>query len=254
MKKKLTLLILALLFLSGFVMAYRPLPRKRTRPAGQSLAISNYGTLLGVFDANGKSRFGQLKSGGFQIRYKYHRRTVSLSAIGAEDVKRLQRGKPNIEGHSATITVTTADKALEIASHFVVDETAKTITIVRSFRNISTDPISLQMMTEYVDQKLFVGGQPKLKDPNLVQLALGQIKAAQTPDVECQTSICVDHPRPPCPPFVVCPEINKDVAAQLISGVAARGNQIGLRWKSGEILTVGSPAGPFFIVQVKYPD
>src|SRR5437773_5702436 len=133
MKMKLAALVLALLFLSELVMAYGPLSRERPQPPGQSFAISEHGTLLDVFDANGKSRFGPIVSDGFDVSYKTQSRSVSASAIGTNiNGLQFELGKSN--GEPATAIVETSDKALEITSHFMLDESGKTVIIERRFR------------------------------------------------------------------------------------------------------------------------
>ena len=240
MKRKLAALVVALLFLSGLVMANGPLSRKQARPSGQSFAISEYGTLLEVFDANGKSRFGKLGGDGFQLSYQAHGKAASVSAVGAKDSKGLQAGQVKADGQSATVTVTTGDKALEISNYFILDEKAKMLIIGRKFRNISAGTVSLLMMREYVDAKLVVGGQPQSTQPNLVQLALGRIKAGNRV-ADCQPGDC-----PPGPPLciqVVCRGLNNYTPPQLITGAGGRPNEITLQWKDSTTLVSQSPGG-----------
>lgn len=250
MKKKQAALVLGLLFLSGLGMVCGSLSCGRVQPQGQSFVISEYGTLLEVFDANGKSRFGKLAADGFQISYQAHGNNASVSAIGAKGAQGLVGGQPHYDRQSATVTVTTVDKALEITSNFVLNEEAKTLTIVRRLRNISADTINLQIMSEYVDQKLVAEGQPLVKQPSMVQLALGRIRAGQGPDIDCTTRFCVPPPPPPPCENPPCPNVNKYVAAQLITEATGRGDQITLRWKDGTTLGSQGPGSPSFVVQM----
>src|ERR1700686_1496379 len=142
MKKKQAALVLALLLLSALAMTYGPLFRKRAQRSGQSLSISEQGTLRDLFDANGKSRFGPIVSDGFDVSYRTQSRSVSASAIGTNiNGLQFEFGKPN--GDPARAIVETSDKALEITSHFMLDESGKTLIIERRFRNVSKNKITL---------------------------------------------------------------------------------------------------------------
>ncbi|MEK6281814.1 MAG: hypothetical protein AABN95_15785 [Acidobacteriota bacterium] len=196
MKKKLAVLVFALLFLSGLVMAYGQLSRERPQPPGQSFAISEHGTLLELFDGSGKSRFGKIVGDGFEVRYKTPGQTVAASAIGSKR-RGLQGAQVELNGQSATASAMTEDQTLEITSYFILDDNAKELTIGRKFRNVSLKPLTLEMVRAHVDQKLAVGGQPGSSKPDdVAQLPIkGSIYG---PGSDCQGPMRKCSPEP-CP-------------------------------------------------------
>lgn len=160
MKEKQAALVVVLLFLGGLGMAFGSLSRERAQPPGQSFAISEYGTLLDVFDANGKSRFGKIVGDGFDVSYKIRRKTAAASALGTT-TSGLQRGSVESDGQSATSIVVTRDNALEITSYFILDENAKELIIARQFRNLSRKPMTLQVVWAHVGSNLATGSPPE---------------------------------------------------------------------------------------------
>jgi hypothetical protein len=233
MRREQAVLVLALLFLGEFVMAYTSLSGEQAQTSSQRFAISEHGTLLEVFDANGKSRFGKIVGDGFDVRYEIRGKTMAASAIGTK-IAGLQRGQVKLDGQSATAIVKTSDSALEITSYFVLDESATRLIIGRRFRNVSSNPIFLQMVRDYVAPTLVVAGQPRSNHSvDFVQLALGRIRAGRTGGLpaDCYPiGECVPPPPPPCLQ-ITCPLQDKFAPAHLLTGLKGRPNEIALRWQ-----------------------
>ena len=232
MKSKLAALALAMLFLSGLVLAWGWSSRERVQPADQSFTISEHGTLLEVFDANGKSRFGKLARDGFSVTYEIQGKqvkNVTAFAIGTKQTG-LQAGQVKQDGQSASVTVTSSDKALEIISYFILDESAKQMIIGRVFRNVSDKPIILKTVQDTVDPTLVVGGgSPSRKSDDLVRTVLATVKAGFLgPLLECGGGgpprcpfppLCDCDPPPLCyPPTVRCQGLNNFIGLNLLGG------------------------------------
>lgn len=203
MKSKLTAIVLTLFSISGLiaVATARSVPSKRPEPPGPTFAISPYGTLLGVFDANGTSRFGNLASDGFRVRYITPNGTIrSALAVGSTKHIGLQPGQVEFEGPSATVTVRTVDNRLEITSQFNLDADGKTLTIRRRFRNISNGKLSSFVLRQYVDGKLI--SEPGTPQANLRQTGLQRIGTGDSSD--CMIAECPGG-RHPCL-VINCPE------------------------------------------------
>jgi hypothetical protein len=235
----------ALLFLIGLGMVHGSLSREGAQLPGQSFAISEHGTLLDLFEANGKSRFDKPVNEGFEVQYEIATKTVSASAIGTE-TKGLQAnpGKPKLNGQSATAIVKTEDGALEITSYFILDEKAKELIIGRKFRNISTNPILLQTVRDHVAPTVVTGGQPQVTAGLLFpgkDCSVGQAPGK----VIC--SHCKCGPSGPCTTGIICPPFNNFVPAQWLEG---KGDVV-LQWPDGVKLAplqqksgTGAAAGP----------
>jgi hypothetical protein len=246
---KRNLFSLALLLFSGSVLlaSAQTLPRK-PQPTGPSLIISEYGTLVDVFDADGKSLFGKLERDAFRVSYRTNGKTSSVFAVGAANVKRLQQGlqpgEVKLDGLSASVTITTTDKALQITSHFSVDAVAKELIIRRSFRNISGRHLRLLSTKQSVDPRLIFGGTSATDRRKLAQLAYGVIKAGRTKD-DCRAGDCPDPP-PPC--FVIwCTPFGKYTPPTLKTKVTERENQITLEWRERAEVPLNEA---FFITEV----
>jgi hypothetical protein len=229
MKSKLIALALVLLSGSGLLATDRSSPGKRTQPPSSSLVISGYGTLLDIIDADGRSLFGTLKLDGFRVSYKTQGKIKSASAIGAK-VQGLQPGQVKLEGASTSITVKTNDGKLAITSYFSFDDGAKTLTIRRSFRNISDGTLSSLVTRQYVDGKLIVSEQPGSALLILAHLAQEKITTGGDPD-DCQIKECLpDQP--------MCFGSNCPIPGPVPVGVTTAtklGKQITLRWRRRDL-------------------
>jgi hypothetical protein len=134
---------------------------------GPRLIISNYGTLLDVVDAKGKSRFGKLERDGFRVSYKTKNESAkAVYAIGSTSAKGLVPGEVRYHGRSARVTVMSEDKKLTMMSYFTLDENARTLFIRRTIRNTSCEPVLLESTRFSYERSFFPesGGVPMLED------------------------------------------------------------------------------------------
>src|SRR5262249_23981765 len=149
--------VVALLFLTASLTAQQPLSREGSQSSGQSFAISEQGTLLELFDANGKSCFDKISADGFAVSYEVRGKTMAVSAIGTKS-KGLQVGKLEMNGLSATATVMTKENRLEVTSNFLLDKNRQELIIERRIRNVSQDSLSLKTVRNYIASVLVSGG------------------------------------------------------------------------------------------------
>ena len=171
----------------------------------QKLNVSKHGTLLEIFDGNGKSRFGKVKSEGFQLSYELQGKTTSVLALGdrmsglsVRDVKTGQK--------STTITTITSDHALEITTYFFVNEKTDKLMIQRKFKNISKQPVVVKTMFEYVDPAFVIAPGRKLKESGDKLLAVMRDVMRGVVNLGDCGPECPDEP-PPCP--LPCPIVMK---------------------------------------------
>lgn len=208
MKHKLIAPFAALFFCTGLIIASGSVSHGQTYRAHQSFAVSEYGTLLEVFDANGKSRFGKLANNGFELSYESKCKTASVSVVGKGKVVGLLPGRVKLDGHYATVTATTSDYALEITTYFALEAKTGRLIIRRKFRNLLSVPLTLKTLREFVDPSLVITGEnenigsqvygQKIQSiDKLAKLFRSKVKGA-LPIGDCQTGECVDPP-PPCP-------------------------------------------------------
>jgi hypothetical protein len=142
------LIALTLVLFSGSLLLATGQSRTGSR---QRLIISQYGTLLDILDAKGKSRYGKLKSDGFAITYKVNGKEGQVAARGVTDAEGLVPGKINYYGRTATVSVMTEDKMLQITSYFILNEIRNTLTILRRITNKSGMPLQLTSTRHYLD-------------------------------------------------------------------------------------------------------
>lgn len=195
---KLITTFLALFFGTVLIITGESPSRAQSQPAYQSFAVSQYGTLLEVFDENGKSRFGKLANNGFELSYEFKGKTISVSAVGDGKAIGLLPGQVKLDGHSATVSATTSEKALEITSYFNLDEKTGKLIVRRKFKNLSAGPLTLKTLREIVDPLLVITDQQQsLSDQELAKLVKDRFQAALPID-DCRTADCPKGP-PPCP-------------------------------------------------------
>jgi len=168
----------------------------------QSLSVSKYGTLLEIFDANGKSQFGKLNGDGFQITYQFNGKTISASAIG-EEATGLVTGSIKTVGQTATAVTTTNDHVLEITTYLRLNEKTKKLIIQRNFKNLSKEPVVVLTLQEYVSPVLVMSNQLSSEpvSDKLVGLIKNQL-AATINLGDCKPAECPKTP-PACP--IPCP-------------------------------------------------
>jgi len=226
--------------------------------------VSKYGTLLELFDANGKSRFGKLAGNGFEVRYESKGRTTSASAIGDENVTGLLPGQVKADEQSAAVTATTTDHAVEITTYFILDEKTKRLLIHRKFRNISGGPLTFKTMREFLDPALVISGETgsthsevltgqkqSLSAEKLAALATNRLRASSPID-DCWAPDCPKGP-PPCP--IPCPTRLVANRAELITRTNPVGggpDKIWLQWSS-PITTTVQRNGVSRLVEVDFP-
>jgi hypothetical protein len=194
MKKRMTMLIV----IAGLIIGGGSLSRAQLKP---KLGVSKHGTLLEIFDANGKSRFGKLRGEGFQLSYEFQGKTASVSALGDEVVGLGVRDVKS-DRQSTTVTTMTSDQALEITTYFYVNEKADKLIIQRKFKNVSKEPVAVKTMVEYVDPAFVIGTGRKLSESGdkLLALMRNDMRGAMVLG-DCIPE-CPDEP-PPCP--LPCP-------------------------------------------------
>jgi hypothetical protein len=187
---------------AGLVMTGGSVSHAQPPVPAKNLAVSKYGTLLEIFDAKGKSRFGKLTGHGFQLSYEFQGKTKTVSAVGNAKAMGLVAGEVKTDGKSTIVTNTTSDRALEITTYFFVNKKTNRLSIQRKFRNISKKPVVVKSMLEYVDPALVAGAGQNLKETGkeLVGELRNAVSAAMVTG-DCQPE-CPDDP-PPCP--IQCP-------------------------------------------------
>ncbi len=195
MNKRITRLIVVLV--AGLMIGGGSLSHGQPKP---KLAVSKHGTLLEIFDANGKSRFGKLRGEGFQLSYEFQGKTTSISAL-ADEVVGLGVRNVKSDRQSTTVTTTTSDQALEITTYFFVNEKTDKLMIQRKFKNISKEPVVVKTMVEYVDPAFVIGVGRRLNESGDKLLALMRNEMSVMMLGDCIPE-CPDEP-PPCP--LPCP-------------------------------------------------
>ncbi|HSE18702.1 MAG TPA: hypothetical protein VLB46_16720 [Pyrinomonadaceae bacterium] len=213
MKRKLIATSIAVFFATALIITGESLSHAQQNT--QSFAVSKYGTLLDVFDANGKSRFGKLAGNGFEISYVSKGKLISVSS---ENAKGLLPGEVRTEGQSATVIATTSDHALEITTNFVLDEKSNQLIIQRKLRNISGGPLTVKAMREFVE-------------PAFVDTAKAADRlTANLPTDDCQAADCPKGP-PPCP--IPCPifTANQALLITRMNPATGRPNEIMVQWQ-----------------------
>jgi hypothetical protein len=175
----------------------------------QKLSVSKHGTLLEIFDGNGKSRFGKLRGEGFQLSYEFQGKTTSVSVLGDKVVGLGVRGVKT-DRQSTTVTTTTSDQALEITTYFFVNEKTDKLIIQRKFKNISKEPVVVKTMLEYVDPAFVIGVGRKLNESGDKLLALMRNEMRGSMMLGDCIPECPDEP-PPCPlPCPINVKLNPD--------------------------------------------
>lgn len=196
MNKRLTKLIVSVV--AGLMIGGESVSRGHSPLPDKSLNVSKYGTLLEIYNANGKSRFGKLAGEGFQLSYEIQGKTNTVSAVGDAEAVGLIAIGVKTDGRSATVINRTSDQALEITTYFHVNEKTNRFIIQRRFRNISKEPVAVKTMLEYIDPALVIDVGSNLKEigEKAVAVLRGKLKAAINED--CQPGECPEDP-PPCP-------------------------------------------------------
>jgi hypothetical protein len=218
--KRILITVVLMLFSGGLLLTNGQSP---SQPGSSSsrLIISEYGTLLDVLDADGKSRFGALKHAGFRSSYKLSgNKTKIVSAIGADSAG-LRPGQIHVDGNSTSVTVTTDDGALEITSEFTIDDQTNQLIIRRTIKNTSNKKLDLQQ-TEYLDSKLMgTSGSTSLK-----RRASRRVKGSGCNDEHGE--------RPPSAPclILVCKEVHWP-------GLSTSGKRVSLNWKCRKTVDPG---------------
>lgn len=190
------LIAVVLMLFSGSLLLTNGQSPSQPGSSSSRLIISEYGTLLDVLDADGKSRFGSLKHAGFRLSYKLNgKKTKTVWASAAVSVG-LRPGQIKVDKNTASVTVTTDDGALEITSEFTLDDGTNQLIIRRILKNTSVKELGLQQ-TEYLDSKLMgSSGSTSLKT-----FALQRVRASgcndtptaeRPPSAPCLTALCAD--------------------------------------------------------------
>jgi len=204
MNKRIMMLFVVLI--AGVMIGGGSLSRGQSKP---KLSVSKHGTLLEIFDGNGKSRFGKLRGEGFQLSYEFQGKTASVSALG-DKVEGLGARGVKTDRQSTTVTTTTSDQALEITTYFFVNEKTDKLIIQRKFKNISKEPVVVKTMLEYVDPAFVIGVGRKLNERGDKLLALMRNEMRGSMMLGDCIPECPDEP-PPCPlPCPINVKVNPD--------------------------------------------
>src|SRR5215216_3178760 len=151
--------IVALLVGCGLLIGNESWASQGTNRPSQRFIVSKQGTLLELTNADGKGP-KKASGDGFKLKYKTRGKIRSASAIEMKTTQlRTSSEAATYDGNRATAVVETADKSLEITSELTYDATAGELIIKRKFRNISTHPVILQEIRNYIDPKVVVRGQ-----------------------------------------------------------------------------------------------
>ena len=179
---------------------------KQARQANRRVSISNQGTLVELFDADGKSLVGKVVGDGFKLTYRTQGRPRSASATTRE-TSRLLISRESLTFHDNTgkAVVKTTDGALEITSSYTFDHSTGELTIERRFQNISEVPVTLRQVQNYIDRRLASEGQINVSVPGAA-MPEDRIRAvlAHGNNSDCGTSKCVPKPVCLCP--LGCPD------------------------------------------------
>lgn len=166
MKNKLIALALVLVFVG------ESFPIDRCGPTtlpGERILITEHGTLINLFGANGKSLYGKLDHDGFSVRYLAGGKEISVSAMGSRKPNGLVPGKVKLDGKFASVTVTTKDKLLGITSYFKLDTTGTKLTIYRVYKNLSSQKLVILGRKQHLDRKLLGKGKFRVEPGRVLE-------------------------------------------------------------------------------------
>ncbi len=130
---------------------------------------------------------------GFALSYTT--RSQKRSALATPKAMKGLRIMPEgvtVDGNTTTVVVRTSDNALEITSHFKFDQSGKRLMIQRVFRNVSTKPVALRAIRQFVDPELI--REPAVNQPLTLVAGLASGLGECFIDSKCRV------PPPPCPP------------------------------------------------------
>ena len=184
------------LFVAGLIISTGSLSRGQSPLPAKKIKVSKYGTLLEIFDAKGKSRFGKLTGEGFELTYDYKGKTTSVSAVG-DKVVGLAAGDVKTNKQATTVITKTSDNALEITTYYFVNAKTDKLMIQRKFKNISKEPLVVKTIA-YLDPAFVTGAGIVLREKGkeLVAVMKSRLKLAPNPS-DCLPE-CPDDP-PVCP-------------------------------------------------------
>jgi hypothetical protein len=204
MRVKLITIAAALLCVWGLLIADWSVTGQTTvQQTSKGVSVSKWGTLRELPLADGR-HFSDVHD-GFELSYNIQGRKRSASVMKMETKRLLASSEvPTFQGNTATAVMQTTDKVLEIRSQIIFNESAGTLYIVRTFRNISNHRVSLRRVLQHVDPTVIPGyswrqvGRRNL-DRSQLTAALSRIR------FECDYGYCDQLP-PPCPPGTTCPK------------------------------------------------
>jgi hypothetical protein len=162
MKKKTALLILGLMFLSGFAVVNAQTPAQ-IGPSGNlmigpygNLKIGPYGNLVGLTDTQGKDVLSQIRE-GYAIAYQvknpkggYQDRLVYALGDQLSSGLIVDRQKST----ETTKVVTTKDKVLEISRTFSWDTKTESLKSEITITNVGTEGVELRGIEAQIDSRL----------------------------------------------------------------------------------------------------
>ncbi|HYJ89377.1 MAG TPA: hypothetical protein VEW46_25165 [Pyrinomonadaceae bacterium] len=199
MRLKLLAIVVTALSCCGLVLDDLSLANHQPPQGRQTLSVSRSAMLRRLRHTDGRLITNVYD--GFELYYTTRSQTRSASAT-PEKTKGLTTSPEGVTVNENTTTavVLTSDKALEITSYFTFNENIKLLIIQRTFRNVSTKPVTLRAVRQYVDPKLSReppvsrNGTPILPSPLLAGLSSGSDECHMV-DSKCR------RPPPPCPPY-----------------------------------------------------
>jgi hypothetical protein len=135
--------------------------RYQKNPPAQTLSklrITNAGALDSILDQSG----GELLGGGnhamregYVFRYQTKQGERLVYAVGKQTSGLTYPKTMPATGVMATAIAKTADGVLEISSGYKLDVRKNQLSIIRKIRNVSTESVTLSLVQNYVDPRLF---------------------------------------------------------------------------------------------------
>jgi DNA-binding protein len=232
MRVRLIAIVVALMVVYGLLVRTGSLANQEPQPAGQRVKLSTHGRLLELVDDAGLTR--NVGSDGFKVNYKVRGkiRSAFALAIGTKGLRTSDLPVKSTE-NTATATVRTSDKSLEITSTFTLNDTTGELIIQRKFRNISKHPVTLQMIRNQIDPGVMIKSG-NLQSANLVSASLSQITAGFLKGpYDCGAGECPLGPI--CPPWG-CPTPLPPTSAYSRARLYPSKNRVILGWSTQIVL------------------
>ena len=176
MNIKLALLIFTIFL--GLVMGNGALHPARAQSDDKTLAANKPGASLKRSAAHAKRRFDKIVDNGFHVKYQIGGKTITASVVGNK-LRYLQSEKIKLDDGSVVVKAVTKDGAIEITTHYILDEKEQKLTIDRKIRNMSAKAVKVRMTGQYLDPKLVFGVQGYRGKDFVRRAAMKRLRAGQ---------------------------------------------------------------------------